>query len=336
MIAAPLATLGLLDRWLPDALVSSGSRSRLKEVAHLLPLARGLSLECHLGADRGRVDLLTALSPKWGGEELAQLRRAGRGWEGLSALCDAWVSGSDPLLRTIPLVGFELDLVDDQDKALEPYTTCCVQPDFYQSRIITRRQPDEDARVRERARRVLATLGCRETSPEDRGTLDRTWELLPPGAAVMHVAVGRHAGDSFRFVASIPREDVAEFAARTADPLHAGMLVHLWKRVDERESLDVYLEANGEAVRVSGFGSECYASADSARTMLDVFVAEGLCADADRAAALSWIGWNRAALPGLHWPAMVSRRVSAKLVINRIGAIAVKIYLEFYPLFSLV
>jgi len=320
----------------PQRLVSAEALARAPTVARSLTAAAGVSLECHLerAGPCSRVDVVAALTPTWGGEDIAREGAPYRNcdaWRGVRRFCRAWTD-EDTDLSAIGLVGVEID----HNRPDEPYTTVCVQPGYH-GRLVQDGSvaPTETALFL--AKRALLHI---TTEPgEVKATLpavDAAVAALPTGGALLHVALARR-GPGVRLVVAIPLGCVDSYLDAIGWCGDPGVLGALRQAATFSPYVELYVEVGARGVAPElGVGTPSFGPRDGdlAAAVLDA-IALSVTADAAAAgAAVSWLGQEIATVPGLHWPSLIYRRLCAKLVAREDRSLAAKVYLELYPVFD--
>jgi hypothetical protein len=337
-------TLARLEPRFPPALIPAEALARVRSIARALPATPSFSFECRLGEQQERVDFLTAVSPAWGGEELATPGftatgpLAGPAWERIAAFCTEWTDGSG-LLGRVPFFWLEFDIPGPLAGIPPPFPTVCVQPGFRQGRLIdsSGSTPDEIRRI---AWRSLELMRGAPLPPVVERSVAACFERLPPSSCVVHVApFSARGSDSVRLVLRIPKRAVPDYLGRIG---WMGEPSELEERVmgllDYSGMVDVYLDVGERVLPPVGMG---YTVPDSpgdprARLLVDRLVEAGLCTPAKREGLLQWLGREHAVLPGARWPSQVLRTASIKLVHRAGQPVEAKGYVEFEARFTLV
>lgn len=344
MIDSPEDTIAWIAPRLPAALVSQGASRRLKAVSCVLPPARSLAFECRLAAGSPCVDLVSGITPAWGGSDLATEAatqahglRAGELWSNARALCSEWSDPTSLIYRKVPAVFLEFDLEGDGPVAAQPFVTCCVQPRFFEG-VLTAYDGVDGGVVQQLLWRALALVGGEPAMHPQ--ALSLCLDALPKGAAPFLVASLRARGrEAVRLVLSLPTRDVPAYLARIGHPAAASenLPLLLCLRQDSSES-EVYLDIGDHVLAPLGFGSPLFQSPDDfrLRILLDRLIQSGLATPEKCDAALGWLGCEDVVLEGAAWPCRFVRTLSIKVVDRPGEAPQAKVYLDLHGTFSLV
>ncbi|MDI3286592.1 hypothetical protein [Polyangium sp. 15x6] len=344
MILSPLQTLDWFAPRVPPALVSAAAFTRVRQAAAVLPAARGLSFECYLGADSQRVDLVACFSHACGCDELAA--GASRGepgshvesvWKDISALCRDWADPANVLHR-IPCIFLEFDLHPDREGVPAPLATACVQPAFFDGKVVKTTDPGADD-VERITRRVLHLLHGGSLSSSVERKLRACLDELPEGSNVTLACSHKPRGlDAVRLIVSMPRREVVAYLRRAGFP---GSLSEVEDRLltyaDFSSHADIYLDIGEELLPITSCASAVLRSPDDRRlhVITDRLVEWGLCSPARRDALVAFPARRNVVLPGTAWPTVLIEAVSFKLVHRPGQPLEAKGYLELQTAFSL-
>lgn len=237
--------------WVPTGLVSDASWSRVERAAVHLPVpCSGISLECHLCADR--VDLIARLEP----DQAAVARDCEALDPSTRQVLRRWTSPDDPLSE-VPWFDLEVDL----DGASEVLFACpSLEPNLIDGPVVVgdRRRHTRDPDGRLLARTALDALLDEPLDPGLARSLERTFDALPPGGHIHYAQPmwlrGPGAPRAIRVIVSLPRPSVADTLAALG---WTGDLQLLRERCDAvgsyhfRIDLDLDIGVDGPGPRVA-------------------------------------------------------------------------------------
>jgi hypothetical protein len=339
------STLAAAAPHIGGALVSEPARLAVAEITDRIPaaLTRRIYVECRLGADAPRVDVVFCVDAASRGLLLEQLPawlpgplRAHPMWLGLGALCTQW-AGSRSIGPAIHDVWLEFDTAGRPERgdALVPcvfvglknalsaapfrlweIALSCVE--------LLRREP-VSSRIAAAGRRVLGHLPRHAAVPyvgimHPRGERSVRLCVSPlAGAALLDFlgAIGwpGEIGELERLLRSIPCG-----SGRTA--LDAARLLQfdILNGVQPRIGLEIPLRQHPQMI--DGLAE---------RDFLDALCDLGLCSPAKRDALLRWPGHSVEKFPHQIWPSLALRRIShVKLVFEPGAPPEAKTYLSFF------
>jgi hypothetical protein len=281
----------LLDS-IDDALVTREARRRIELAG--APFAETRcehAIECHLGNDERRADLVVRVFP----DDRDALLAAGQLHEDVARFFERW--RDRPELRAVPFVELEHDLDGEPQR---PWVGPSIEPLVRRGvdAIVARREdkPSSEWESTRLAVAVLHELG--ERDERWRSRLDALFASLPPKGCINHLALGSTRPGRerafVRVIASVRRFDVAPFLSRVGwrgDLTRLERLLDRHFRGEGRTDLDLDVELDGCAVKTAAYADfrAPRASDSSLRAMLARVVDDRLASAAAIDSLSRWI-----------------------------------------------
>ncbi|WNG60263.1 hypothetical protein F0U59_40310 [Archangium gephyra] len=338
MVPSVSKTFAWLAPHVPEVLVPQRTMARIKPLTRRLPSLRNFSFECRLDAEASQVDFLGTVTPAWGGEELASEvgaappERSGPLWDGVRAFCAGWAPEGSPLHAQVPCIWLEFDHDRPEPHEPQPFTTVCVQPDYVHRRLVRGGLP-EDHPIRRTVWRSLELLGQGPLEPEIRRALERCFDEIPTGGALLHVAPTYARGTrSIRLVLAMPSRKIWAYLARLGWPGRRADVERMREPFQSSSEVELYLDVADGLLPSVGIGCGLL-EPDEPRIppLFDRLIEWGICTPEKRDGVVAWLGEDpRVLLPGLRNPSQLLRWATMKLVHHPGRPLEAKAYPEFH------
>lgn len=317
---------------LPPPLVSAAARARVMRACAAIPaeLTSWGYLECRLGADDDRVDLITRVD-----------RRASRllpdRWSTPASLAREWRSAASPLHEAVRSLWLEFDLPAREEAPPG-------RPGLFVSLAREAQPRRASGPGAEGAPGPVEPFLAAAAGEGAGGATGRCRRALPGGAFVPYLGVFPHReGSPLRVcVAGLAEDALPAFLRRLGWGGWADLGARLGSIARSRAGvrapgpLLLHLDFYGELGDRIGLEYVCAPGEQLTGQLaelrfLDHLVELGLCTPEKREALAAWPGFSRVRLPHEIWRSLLVRRLNhVKIQLSTTGAMSAKAYLSFH------